>query len=287
MKILVATDGSFNAQAALELLGNSPFKTTTDVYVVSVWEEGTQALLPGSLSRERASELVKNAIDKLQQSGCQSASGSNPSGNAVIQILQVADKLHPDFIILGAHSRNSMKEIFVGNVANGVLNKAKNSVLIFRAKHGQNGPLARALVCVDDSPVTDRIFSSLHQHIWQPAAALRIVHVLEPDTDSLSEDPKTDAELCVERMNQRRRKMQEMIDDKIAAHKQEFPNLQVSGEVMEELDAADTILEIEKSWSPDLILMGSHGRQGIERLLLGSVSEKISALASCSVQILR
>jgi len=52
-------------------------------------------------------------------------------------------------------------------------------------------------------------------------------------------------------------------------------------------DARTAILEQADQWHPDLILMGSHGRRGLDRFLLGSVSEGVARHARCSVQIAR
>jgi nucleotide-binding universal stress UspA family protein len=46
---------------------------------------------------------------------------------------------------------------------------------------------------------------------------------------------------------------------------------------------ADVLLAAAAELGADLIIVGSHGRQGVERLLLGSVAEKISRKAECSV----
>ena len=51
--------------------------------------------------------------------------------------------------------------------------------------------------------------------------------------------------------------------------------------------ARDLILDCAAEWRPDLIVMGSHGRTGIDRLVLGSVSESIVRHAGCSVEIVR
>jgi nucleotide-binding universal stress UspA family protein len=56
---------------------------------------------------------------------------------------------------------------------------------------------------------------------------------------------------------------------------------------VEEGDARQTILDCGKKWRPDLILLGSHGKRGLDRFLLGSVSEAIARHASCSVEIAR
>ena len=56
---------------------------------------------------------------------------------------------------------------------------------------------------------------------------------------------------------------------------------------VEEGDARELILEYAKNWHPDLILLGSHGRRGLDRFLLGSVSEAVARHAPCSVEIVR
>jgi nucleotide-binding universal stress UspA family protein len=47
------------------------------------------------------------------------------------------------------------------------------------------------------------------------------------------------------------------------------------------------IVDMAADWNADLIVLGSHGRRGLERLLLGSVSDFVSRHAKCSVQIIR
>jgi nucleotide-binding universal stress UspA family protein len=49
----------------------------------------------------------------------------------------------------------------------------------------------------------------------------------------------------------------------------------------------EAILDEAQRWNADLIVMGSHGRRGLSRLLLGSVSQAVAAHAPCSVEIVR
>ena len=48
-------------------------------------------------------------------------------------------------------------------------------------------------------------------------------------------------------------------------------------------DPVDTIIRRAETWPADLIVMGTHGRTGLERLLLGSVAEKVLRRAPCPV----
>jgi nucleotide-binding universal stress UspA family protein len=57
--------------------------------------------------------------------------------------------------------------------------------------------------------------------------------------------------------------------------------------VVEEGDPKSKIIEQAKKWKADLIVMGSHGRKGLDRFLMGSVAENVSRHASCSVEIVR
>jgi nucleotide-binding universal stress UspA family protein len=50
---------------------------------------------------------------------------------------------------------------------------------------------------------------------------------------------------------------------------------------------ASTILDMAREWTPDVIVMGSHGRSMLGRLFLGSVSMRVLAEADCSVRIVK
>jgi nucleotide-binding universal stress UspA family protein len=52
-------------------------------------------------------------------------------------------------------------------------------------------------------------------------------------------------------------------------------------------DAQEGILDCAAEWGADLIVVGSHRPNGIQRFLLGSVSEFVARHAKCSVEIVR
>ena len=49
----------------------------------------------------------------------------------------------------------------------------------------------------------------------------------------------------------------------------------------------ELILKEAADWGADLIVLGSHGRRGLNRFLLGSVSEAVASHAPCSVEVIR
>ena len=50
---------------------------------------------------------------------------------------------------------------------------------------------------------------------------------------------------------------------------------------------ADTIVRVAQERGADLIVMGTHGRTGLQHVLLGSVAEKVVRLAPCPVLTVR
>jgi nucleotide-binding universal stress UspA family protein len=52
-------------------------------------------------------------------------------------------------------------------------------------------------------------------------------------------------------------------------------------------DPRAVIVDEAKEWGADLIVVGSHGRRGITRWLLGSVAQSVASHASCSVEVIR
>ena len=54
-----------------------------------------------------------------------------------------------------------------------------------------------------------------------------------------------------------------------------------------ESETRSGILDIAAEWRADLIVLGSHGRKGLQRFMLGSVAESVARNAFCSVFIVR
>jgi nucleotide-binding universal stress UspA family protein len=52
-------------------------------------------------------------------------------------------------------------------------------------------------------------------------------------------------------------------------------------------DAGDAIAQLASDIEADLVVVGTHGHRGLERLLLGSVAENVVRLAPCPVLVVR
>jgi nucleotide-binding universal stress UspA family protein len=77
-----------------------------------------------------------------------------------------------------------------------------------------------------------------------------------------------------------------LVNETIALLQPKFGDEHLLAEVKEG-NIKNEIIETARDWPADLVIMGSHGRKGITRFLLGSVSEGVMADAPCSVEIIK
>jgi hypothetical protein len=80
--------------------------------------------------------------------------------------------------------------------------------------------------------------------------------------------------------------MRTAISEQISLLRSAVPNCLVEGKIING-PAAMSILDEARNWGADLSVLGSHGRTGLERFLIGSVAERVAEHASCSVEVVK
>ncbi len=73
----------------------------------------------------------------------------------------------------------------------------------------------------------------------------------------------------------------------VSQMEKKYPDMKINSVFVENDDIANAIIGIAKKIKADLIVMGSHGRRGIRRLLIGSVTEDILKLSKIPVTIVK
>jgi nucleotide-binding universal stress UspA family protein len=146
----------------------------------------------------------------------------------------------------------------------------------------------RVLLAIDGSEPSEAAVQAVA--VRGPGTEVRVVTVVEPAT-TLLPSLVAGAELGLWRtaeLDALRRAALEQAERLVtkAAATLRGAGLTVSQSV-EEGDARSKILDLAAAWSPDLIVVGSNGRKGLDRFLLGSVSETVARHAPCSVEITR
>jgi nucleotide-binding universal stress UspA family protein len=141
MKILLAVDGSPDAQNAVDEVTTRPWPSGSAVKVVSVVQPmvpPTPELAAGStwddLWRERtdaARRLVSHVVHSLEPTLSRVQSVVR-QGDAPTEIVAEANEWEADLIVVGSHSRSRLERLFLGSVAQSVINASPCSVEIVR-----------------------------------------------------------------------------------------------------------------------------------------------------------
>lgn len=110
-----------------------------------------------------------------------------------------------------------------------------------------------------------------------PEAEQRLTSELEARVAAARQRARTQAFEAVEEA----RKLAMRASERLQAY---FPDWTVQPEACADSPAWGIIKKADE-WQPDLVVVGSHGRSAVERLVLGSVSQKVLTAAHCSVRI--
>ncbi|MBX9688996.1 MAG: universal stress protein [Candidatus Obscuribacterales bacterium] len=319
MKILLATDGSANADAALDIVLYRPWEAGTKVRVISVIEPlhdkvnkivGILRLTPIATEahtrhKNNLLELVEKYSAKLREKfGADNVSWQVVEGKPKETIVAEADKFNADTIIMGAHGRNESGEFLFGSVPEYVLSHAKCSVEILRAispstmvtEIERQQPIEedKYLIALDDSDCSAVTLQEVLNRQWPAKPFFKVISVVEPlpfqAYTGLGPWEGAGSEeylaLVSKTMEAEQSASKKIVENAISQLKAKFPDATVSSDLLDGY-AKDGILQSSKDWPADLIIMGSHGRGGMMEFVLGSVSKATAMHAPCSVIVVR
>ena len=184
-------------------------------------------------------------------------------------ILHHASGVEADLIVMGTHGRSGLERAVVGSVAESVLRHARCPVFtVGPAPGGVPWALRRVLVAVQETepmPPQARWAAVLARAYGARIDLLRVVapSLLAPGASGPARRASHDLRL---------------IEEALVASGVEHVVSRVR-----EGDPAGAILEVAREIGADLIAMGTHGREGVRRAVLGSVCESVVRRAPCPV----
>jgi nucleotide-binding universal stress UspA family protein len=142
----------------------------------------------------------------------------------------------------------------------------------------------KILIAIDGSECSDVAVEEVAKRPWPADSVVRIISVAETlplEVLSLPPSYREDIERAA------RHRAETIVERAMARLRESDARfLPISSTVLVD-SPKDAIIEEAERWGADLIVVGSHGCRGPERVLLGSVSQAVATQAKCSVEIAR
>lgn len=142
----------------------------------------------------------------------------------------------------------------------------------------------RILLAVDDSPHSAAALHSVESRPWPPDTVVRVlcaVPRLVPPASEPGYDAAEGMAPLVEEAHRHATAFTARVADELRQR-----SIQAEA-IVRDGDPRLVIVDEARDWHADLVLVGSHGRTGLSRWLLGSVAQFVVSHAPCSVEIVR
>jgi nucleotide-binding universal stress UspA family protein len=287
LSILLADDGSEHSQAASQLLYDLPLAKGSSITVASVIvSEKTSDYTFYKMGVEKTGELLRSKGIEVTTELL--------IGHPAEVLVDTSDKHEHDLIVVGAKGLRATLGVFLGGVAQQVVEYANRPVLIVRAPYKG---IRLVLAVTDGSSHSRSAVSYLTRFPLTEETEVRLVHVLPPlpspeiymrswpvGAEPLPPLNPIDREEILARQADEEREGQGLLDrtlEMLASSGVEATGVLLRG------SAASEIIEYAKNNQADLIVAGSRGMSQVKGWLLGSLSRKLVHYSTCSVLIVR
>ncbi len=295
MRVLIAYDGSAGSTQAVALAESIAWPSGSVLRVATVLEPILMPI-PGPWARgtitpatdletaitEYAEEIAREAVQRLGAPD-RSVEVLMLRGRAASAIIDAARDLSADLIIIGSRGYGTVASLLLGSVSSEVVDEASCPVLVART-----ATLRRVVFATDGSPSARgaearlarwSIFDGLPIHVVSAA------HVVHPWSSAIA--PKMYPQVLDAYESQLRAVKAE--HERIAT--EAARRLRDAGRAVDvetrDGDAGGEIIAVAEARAADLIVLGSRGRTGLTRLVLGSVARSVLSASTASVLIAR
>jgi len=225
---------------------------------------------------------LRQWVEPLRAAGLATEAVCEEGRDAAARILDAAASLPADLVVIGTHGRSGFERIMLGSVAERVLRKAACPVLTVPppAVRAARLPFKRLLCPVDFSDASLAALRFALSLAEESDARLTLLHVLDASTDDPAFDAFDTPAFRLEREEDARRRLDALVSGEARAYCEPVTRLTWG-------KAHRRIVEIADGEATDLIVMGVHGRNVLDRMLMGSTTNQIVRHATCPVLTLR
>lgn len=144
----------------------------------------------------------------------------------------------------------------------------------------------RILVAIDDSECSNTVIDSVLHSLWPADSLFNVITVVEPLNIQYALSGALYFEAIAEAQRDFNDQRRKFLDEKAELLKKKFGDKKIASRIIDG-DVVTSIIDEASEWDADLIIVGSHGRSGFQKLLLGSTADKVVSRSPCSVQIVK
>lgn len=288
--IVAATDFSTNAGVAGAWAEQLARQHDATVVLVHASHEGPGIAAEFVRLRQRHHDDIRARLESALEEEAQTLRRTGLTvdcelgyGNVVDVILSAAKRRGADLIVAGTHGRTTWKQVLVGSTAARVLRKADCPVLTVRLLDDASPrPVRSVLVPTDFSKDAALAAEAATRLLGSGSSDRRItlLHTYHVPADVMC----LPAPILIDAISAVDAAAKRTIEDiavTVRATGIHVDTITCEGEPPER------IVEYARSLGVDAIAMGTHGRSGIDRVLLGSTAERVVTSAPCPVLTVR
>ena len=290
MKVLIALDATPRCGEIVVEMASLPWPAKTAFLLLHVLDPYPFTKAPISLQRasHAAETQLKNAGMKLCAGGW-AMEERVVLGSARERIAKIAGSWKADLVVVGSNEASPLTRLLIGSTARAVLRHAPCSVEIVRPRRNQEGRIGsrgmKILVATDGSDCSMAALQSLAPRPWPEACEFRVISIPEPFMP-LEKFPHLEMKE-IESLNQEAiRDAKRYAESGAAILRNVGLEAESKTPLPHESDAREIVKEAER-WHARMVVLGSHGRSGLDRWTMGSVSEHVALHAPCSVEVIR
>lgn len=241
-RVLVGTDGSADATAAVQIAARVAGRLGVPLRVVTIWEDG------GERDQAWAREVLQGAEVVLNEAGAENFSIEDIEGEAPDALVELANDQPESLVVVGSAGLAKASSRLTGSTSNRLTHRSLADVLLAR------DPVPDRWNFV--ALATDGSDSSLHA----VRRGLRLAAALNATPRLITANKSEEAG-------------EKVLGDALAGLGADADGFEIEREVLMDSQAANAI--VLAAWKYELVVVGNRGMSGPERLL-GSVANKVS-----------
>ena len=266
-RILVATDFSTRSDRAVQRATLLAREFGAEMVLLTVVDDDQPRQLRDLAQRE-AGALLQDLASTIQETAAAPCEARVELGEPFERIVRAAEDCDAELIVIGPHRRQVLRDIFVGTTAERTIRHSRRPVLMTNAVPARR--YDRIVLATDFSEFSVQAIETVRRLGLLDAATVLVVHAFE----ALLRGPIASSSMSLQERQESLDRERRDAEQAMSAFLRRA-GFETARRAVEHVDhsAARTIRSVLQRERANLVVVGTHGKRGGERLLLGSVAE--------------